>query len=182
LTSSITSTQRLTGPWTPGGTEKRPGAGQGRMPLYQQDKLNKNITEKLLMAEYVRHKMDTSPGGYIYWCRDSRYKQIKVENSDDYAEKLALCSSPEEEKVLQQQEHERYLSIWQDRDEIEFYEREKYLKKQAAAQSMTEAKSQLGGCLVIGLIICCPPAWPFAIMMLIFEGLFGRYSKPLRRR
>lgn len=37
------------------------------------------------------------------------------------------------------------------------------------------------GVVGLFLIICCPPAWPFAIMMLIFGGISGRYQKPPRR-
>jgi len=139
------------------------------------------------MAEYARHKMNTSFDSYRGWCSDTLYTKIRDENRDDYATELALCKTPEEEKALLLREHERYLEIWQDRDEANFYSRQTETEKaqqtvkQQPAVPLRASGPQFGGCLVWGLIICCPPAWPFAIMALIFGGLSGRYRKPPSR-
>ena len=41
-------------------------------------------------------------------------------------------------------------------------------------------KSAVGDVLVAGMVACCPPAWPFAIMGSIFGMLSGRRSRRSR--
>lgn len=142
------------------------------------------------MSSYVRHRL---VGDARSWGCNSNYRKVRDAHWQELQDKLVECKTPEQQEKLRLQEHERYLSIMQDNDEANFYEKEKAvkvraveieksIKVQTAIQAKAEAKSQFGGCLVMGLIICCPPAWPFAIMMLIFGGLSGRYSKPPRGR